>query len=57
MVLSFREFVKEKSNLKLSGTFLDVTEQVSNAMFQINFTQIQKNFQAVSAIINGFLKN
>ena len=57
MVLSFREFVKEKSNLKLSGTFLDVTEQVSNAMFQINFIQIQKNFQAVSAIINGFSKN
>ena len=57
MVLSFREFVKEKSNLKLSGTFLDVTEQVSNAMFQINFKKKKKNFQAVSAIINGFLKN
>ena len=57
MVLSFREFVKEKSNLKLFGTFLDVTEKVSNAMFQTNFIQIQKKFQAVSAIINGFLKN
>ena len=43
MVLSFRENVKEKKQLKLFATCLDVTEQVSNGTFQTNFIQTLKN--------------